>query len=182
MNSRFLLPAALGLGLLAMNCAGPSASGAAESREVGEYPDWSQALPSREGFIIGVGRSKKQNPRIAKQVAAQNARTEIATSIKDQVESLITAFMLESGLGERTGALEFSRAVSAGVSRASLNGAMIKDTFLAKDGTYFILMEYSLESARRAAIDSARHEAAVWNDFKADRGFEALEKELAKLR
>ena len=59
---------------------------------------------------------------------------------------------------------------------------MIKETFIAKDGTYFVLVEYSLDEARRAAIESARQEEALWNEFKAEQGFEALERELEKLR
>ena len=55
-------------------------------------------------------------------------------------------------------------------------------SFLAKDGTYFVLMEYSLDNARRAAIESARQEEAAWSEFNASKGFDALEAELAKLR
>ena len=45
-----------------------------------------------------------------------------------------------------------------------------------------MLLEYSLDNARRAAIESARREEAAWSEFNASQGFDALEKELAKLR
>ena len=87
-----------------------------------------------------------------------------------------------SGVGERDEGLGFSKGVRKGVTDATLPGAMIKETFLARDGTYFVLVEYSLDRARRAAIESARQEEALWNEFKAEQGFEALERELDKLR
>jgi hypothetical protein len=90
--------------------------------------------------------------------------------------------MQESGVGERAQALEFTSAVSKGVTDATLTGAIIKDAYLAKDGTYFILVGYSLDQARRQAIETARQEEALYNEFKAEQGFDALEAELAKLR
>jgi hypothetical protein len=59
---------------------------------------------------------------------------------------------------------------------------LIKEAYLAKDGTYFILVEYSLDEARRNAIEAARQEEALFNEFKADQGFGDLEAELAKMR
>jgi len=83
---------------------------------------------------------------------------------------------------ETAEALEFTSTVSKGVTDATLTGAMIIETYQAKDGTYFVLVEYSLEQARRAAIDTARREEALWNEFKADQGFDDLERELRNLR
>ena len=95
---------------------------------------------------------------------------------------MVKDFMQESGIGDRSEALEFTQAVSKGVTEATLTGSVIKEVFVGKDGTYFVLVEYSLEQAKRAAIDSARQEEALWNEFKADQAFEALEQEFEKLR
>ena len=182
MKTKLILPAVLSLGLILTACAGPTVSGTTESRESRDAPDWAMNRPSVEGFIFGVGQAKKQNPSLAKKVAAQRARDEIAASIKVKIESLVKDFMQESGVGQQAGALEFTQSVSKGVTDAMLTGAMIKEAYLAKDGTYFVLLEYSLDNARRAAIESARREEAAWGEFNASQGFDALEKELAKLR
>jgi hypothetical protein len=138
--------------------------------------------PAVEGMVYGVGQAKKQNPSLAQKVAAQRARDEIAASVRIQVESLVKDFMQESGVGERAEALEFTQAVSKGVTDATLTGAIIKEMYQAKDETWFVLVEYSLDQARRAAIETARQEEALWNEFKAEQGFDALERELEKLR
>lgn len=171
-----------GLLLVLVGCAGKMESGTTEARESRDMPKWSLERPAVEGIIYGVGQAKKQNPSLAKKVAAQRARDEVAAAVKIQVESLVKDFMQESGIGERAEALEFTQAVSKGVTDATLTGAVIKETYLAKDGTYFVMVEYSLDQARRAAIESARQEEALWNEFKAEQGFEALERELEKLK
>ncbi len=163
-------------------CAGPRVSGTTEERGSRDMPEWALKPPAVEGMLYGVGQAKKQNPSLSKTVAAQRARVEIAATIKIKVERLVKDFMQESGVGQRAQALEFTSAVSKGVTDATLTGAMIKETYLAKDGTYFILVEYSLDEARRQAIETARQEEALYNEFKADQGFDALEAELAKLK
>lgn len=180
---RIFIMTALGGALLTLvACAGKMESGTTEARESRDMPEWSLNRPAMEGMIYGVGQAKKQNPSLAKNVAAQRARDEVAAAVNIRVESLVKDFMQESGVGERAEALEFTQSVGKGVTDATLTGAMIKETYLAKDGTYFVLVEYSLDQARRAAIEAARQEEALWNEFKADQSFDALEEELAKLR
>ncbi len=168
--------------LILTGCAGKMESGTTEARDSRDMPAWSLERPAAEGMIYGVGQAKKQNPSLAKKVAAQRARDEVAAAVKVKIESLVKDFMQESGIGERAEALEFTQAVSKGVTDATLTGAIIKETYLGKDGTYFVLVEYSLDQARRAAIETARQEEALWNEFKAEQGFEALELELDKLK
>lgn len=171
-----------GMILVFVGCAGKMESGSTESRESRDMPEWSLVPPAVEGYIYGVGQAKKQNPSLAKKVASQRARDEIAAAVKIKVESIVKDFMQESGIGDRSEALEFTQAVIKGVTEATLTGSVIKEVFVGKDGTYFVLVEYSLEQAKRAAIDSARQEEALWNEFKADQAFEALEQEFEKLR
>ncbi len=169
--------------LILAACAGRTIeSGTSEERESRDMPDWAMERPVVEGFVYGVGQATMQNPSLAKTVAAQRAREEVAAAMNIKVETLVKDFMQESGVGERAEALGFAQSVSKGVTDATLNGAMIKETYLGRDGTYFVLVEYSLDDARQAALDSARQEEALWNEFKADQGFEALEREISRLR
>ena len=175
-----LMLVAVALGLAA--CAAPKVSGTTEERETRDIPEWSMVRPTAEGYIYGVGQAKKQNPSLAKTVAAQRAREEVAAALSTKVESLVKDFMEESGVGDRARALEFTQVVSKGVTDATLNGALIKEVYQAKDGTFFVMVEYSLDDAHRAALETARAEEALFNEFKAEQGFEDLERELAKLR
>jgi len=115
-----MLAALGGLLLTLAGCAGKLTSGTTEARESRDMPKWSLERPVAEGIIYGVGQAKKQNPSLAKTVAAQRAREEVAAAVKIKVESLVKDFMQESGVGERAGALEFTQAVSKGVTDATL--------------------------------------------------------------
>ena len=52
---------------------------------------------------------------------------------------------------------------------------------MAKDGTFYVLVEYALQNAVDASVSEARNQEALYNEFKARQGFEALEKELNSL-
>ena len=172
----FLILVALGSGLLLLaGCAGKIESGTTEARASRDIPKWALERPVVEGMLYGVGQARKQNPSLAKKVAALRAREEIAAAVKVKVESLMKDFMQESGVGERAQALEFTSAVSKGVTDATLTGSMIKEAYLAKDGTYFIMVEYSLDEVRRNAIAIARQVEALNNEFGAKQAFESLE-------
>ncbi|MFC1747046.1 LPP20 family lipoprotein [Candidatus Neomarinimicrobiota bacterium] len=171
------------LAIVSAGCAGGGLqSGSTEARESDDIPAWALTPPREEGMIYGVGQAKQQNPSLARRVAAQRAREEVATSVESQVQALIRDYLQNSGVGERAEALEFSQAVSKGVTDATLTGAMIREAYIAQDGTYFILVEYSLDQARMQAMETARQEEALWNEFKANQGFDELERELEKLR
>jgi bifunctional DNA-binding transcriptional regulator/antitoxin component of YhaV-PrlF toxin-antitoxin module len=67
------------------------------------------------------------------------------------------------------------------VTNNSLQGSAIKEAYVAKDGTIYILVEYSLNSVRQNALDAAKKEEALYNEFKANQGFDALEKAISDL-
>ena len=47
---------------------------------------------------------------------------------------------------------------------------------MGKDGTFYVLVSYSLANAIDASINEANKEEALYNEFKARQGFDALEK------
>ena len=95
---------------------------------------------------------------------------------------MLKDFMQESGVGDNAQALEFSEAVTKQVTDNSLQGAVIKEAYAAKDGTIFILVEYSLDSVRKDAVNAATREEALYNEFKAQQSFNELEKSLQNMK
>ena len=90
--------------------------------------------------------------------------------------------MQASGIGDNASAVEFNESVSKHVAQVSMKGCVVSKTFIAKDGTIYVLVEYPIGSAREEAINKAKDELdkqeALYNEFKARQGFDALEKEL----
>ena len=137
--------------------------------------------PTAEDAFYGVGTAKKQNPSLAKKTATARARDEIAQAVDVKVSTMIKDFMQESGVGENAQALEFTESVSKQVASQALAGSTILRTEVGKDGTFYVLVSYSLASAIDASINEAKKEEVLYNEFKARQGFDALEKELGKL-
>jgi len=167
--------------LILVACAG-TGSGSTEERGSSDAPSWFLMPPTAENALYGVGQAKKQNPSLAKQTATARARTEISQAVNVKVTSMLKDFMQESGVGDNAQALEFSEAVTKQVTDNSLEGAVIKEAYAAKDGTIFILVEYSLDSVRKDAVNAAKREEALYNEFKAQQSFNELEKSLQNMK
>jgi len=144
-------------------------------------PDWYLNPPSSSEFYYGVGMAKKQNPSLAKKVAANRARSEISQSVNAKVSSLIKDFMQESGIGETAQALEFNESVSKSVSDNTLTNNTIKEVFNADDGTIYVLIEMPKKAVIEQSLNAAKKEQALFNEFKASQGFQELEKALSNM-
>ncbi len=144
-------------------------------------PSWFLNPPSSSDFYYGVGSAKKQNPSLAKKVASTRARAEISEAVKTKVSSLISDFMQESGIGETAQATEFTESVSKSVSDNVLSNNTIKEVFSAPDGTIYIMVEMPKDAIKEASLNSARKEQALFNQFKAEQGFDKLEAALSDL-
>jgi len=158
--------------ILFVGCAAPS-----NSLNTKDMPDWFLIPKTAEDAWYGVGMSKKKNPQLAKTAATALARTEISERIEVKVQSMVKNFMQESGVGETAQALEFTEAVTKQVSNNSMNGARVAEVYPAKDGTMYVLVEYSLEQVKNAALSAAKNanrEEALYNEFKASQAFDEL--------
>lgn len=160
---------------------GSSRSGSTEETGMKDVPEWFLNPPEAEDAIYGVGMAKKQNPSLARKASIARARDEIASQVQTKVQSMLKDFMQESGIGENAQALEFTQSVSKQVTDMSLQGSKVKEVYPAKDGTFYALVEYPLASLRQSTLSEAQKEEALYNEFKAQQGFDALEKEIQKM-
>ncbi|MFQ6607935.1 MAG: LPP20 family lipoprotein [Fidelibacterota bacterium] len=169
--------------LILAGCGGPkSSSGSTEAGSFGDAPKWFMNPPKSKDKIYAVGAAKKQNPSLALNAATQRARDEIARSITVKVQNMMKDFMQESGVGENAQALEFSESVSKQVANVSLSGSVRTKTATGKDGTIYVLVEYPLDGVRQAALDEAKKQEALYNEFKANQGFKELEEAIRNLK
>ena len=179
MKKLFLICSTLVIALFTA-CAGPG-SGSTEERGSSDMPDWFLVPPTAEDALYGVGQAKKQNPSLAKQAATARARNEISQAVNVKVSGMLKDFMQESGVGDNAQALEFTESVTKQVTANALKGSIVTEAYVAKDGTMFVLVEYPLVSMRQDALNAAKKEEALYNEFKAQQGFDALEQEIDKL-
>ena len=159
-----------------------SRSGSTEESAMRDVPEWFLQQPQAEDAIYGVGMAKKQNPNLARQTAVARARAEVAMQVETKVSSMLKDFMQESGVGENAQSLEFTQSVSKQVSDRSLRGCRVKQVYPSKDGTIYALVAYPLQALKDATLTEAQKQEAAYNEFKAQQGFEALQKEIENLK
>lgn len=145
-------------------------------------PDWYTEPPQTNDVFYGVGDAKRPQQALSKKVATARARDEVAQAVEVKVSTMLKDFMQSSGIGENASALEFNESVSKHVAQVSMQGCIISETFIAKDGTVYVMVQYPIKQAKEETLKKAKEEIknheALFNEFKARQGFEALEKEL----
>ena len=162
--------------LLVSACAGPGTrSGSTEQRQSSDKPSWALVPPTAKDTFYAVGQAKKQNPSLASKTATGRARAEISSAVEIRVTAMLKDFLEESGVGETAEALEFSQAVTKQVSANALQGSVIKEAFEAKDGTVFILVEYSISQLKDTALNVANRQEALYNKLQASSAFKEME-------
>lgn len=169
------------IGLILGSCAGTKRSGSTEESPMTDMPEWALVRPEAEDALYGVASAKKQNPALATRTATARARAEVADAVTSKVSAMMKDFMQESGLGDNAQAIEFSESVIKQVSSVSLKGCKVKEVYPAKDGTIYVLVEYPLNGVRDSALQEARKREALYNEFKAQKGFEELEEAIKNL-
>ena len=145
-------------------------------------PSWAMNVPTKDGYLYGIGSTKKQSPQLARTAAIGLARDEIARSLDLKVSSMFKNFMQESGLGENAQALEFTESVTKQVSSTTLNATIVKEVEVMRDGTVWALVELNLDDVRNAASENAKKQEALYNEFKAEQSFDELMKAINDLK
>lgn len=163
-----------------LSCASGTKSGSTEET-MSDMPEWFINREISEDIYYGMGMAKKQNPSLGLKAATARARDDIAQQISVKVENLMKDFMQESGVGENAQSLEFTSSVSKQVVSKTLKGSSPDKQVRAKDGTWYVRIRYSKADARNAVLEAANREAALFNEFKAQQGFDDLEKAIEKL-
>ncbi len=183
-QSKRIFAVAMGLMFLItlnlQNCAS-SRSGSSEESNLPDAPEWFLVQPQAEDAIYGVGMAKKQNPSLARNTAIARARDDVAGQVEVKVSNMLKDFMQESGVGENAQALEFTQSVSKQVTDISLQGCQVLEVYPGRDGTFYALVEYPLDALRQSTLTEAQKEEALYNEFKAQQGFEALQQEIENL-
>jgi hypothetical protein len=176
-------------GLLIMACAtkpGPQPVGPAEQAQC--IPEWEVNPPSAEDGLYGSGLAKMQMASLSKKTADQRARDEVVMAIRVKVQTMMKDFMQQSGIGEQAQSLQFSESVSKAIASHVLYGCKIVKRQVCPDGTWHSLALWPIggEDELKKEINNqtkklVKNEQALYNEFKAKKGFEELQKELDKL-
>ena len=150
-------------------------------------PDWFLEPPTAEDAIYGVGVAKMQNLSLAKKTAEARARDDIAFTIKTKVGAMMKDFMQQAGIGDDAQSLQLSQSVSKQIASVVLQGCKITKRKSCPEGMYSLAQWSAGQSQmiKQMVADQTKklvkNEYALYNEFKAKQGFDALQQELDKL-
>ena len=177
MNKKYLYNTLLvaTLSLFVFNCASSGYG------DVKKGPKWYTSRQTSPDYYYGFGMAKKANPSLALRVATARAREEVASQISVKVESMIEDVMESSGIGESEQSINFSSYVSKQIVSKTLEGTVTEKSDQSNDGTYYVMVSYSIKNAKNAILEAANREEALFNEFKAKQGLDRLENAVNRL-
>ena len=177
MNNKIMV-SVFGLLLLA-GCAG------SKSASKSDVPDWYLNPPKYEDRFVGVGDALRPQLSLSKTVATARAKAEVSRALETKMNTMVKSYLQASGLGADASALEFTEDVTKSVSSTTLKGCIIDKTEI-KKGRVFVMVTYDATEARMQAKEATRNAAkkqeALYNEFKASQGFDALDKEIEGMK
>ncbi len=149
-------------------------------------PNWVCDAPV-EGMTVGaVGSAQKSAAGVSfmKQMAATDARVQLAQSMKAQVQNMIKQYVETTGAADQETVDRVNTSVTKQITDQTLQGTKIFRSITAPDGTMFVLVgldEMSTQKLTEAAIKTSMdNDRAAWQQFRAKKGQDELAAEIAK--
>jgi hypothetical protein len=140
-----------------------------------------------EGMSVGaVGSAQRSDAGIAfmKQMAATEARVQLAQNMKVQVQNMIKQYAETTGAGSQETVDRVNTSVTKQITDQTLQGTKIFRSIQAPDGTLYVLVGLDEAAAQKltetAVKTSMNNDRAAWQQFKAQKGQDELAAEIAK--
>lgn len=140
-----------------------------------------------EGMSVGaVGSAPRSDAGIAfmKQMAATEARVQLAQNMKVQVQNMIKQYAETTGAGSKETVDRVNTSVTKQITDQTLQGTKIFRSIQAPDGTMYVLVGLDENAAQKltetAVKTSMGNDQAAWQQFKAQKGQDELAADIAK--
>lgn len=140
-----------------------------------------------EGMSVGaVGSAAKSDAGVSfmKQMAATDARVQLAQNMKVQVQNMIKQYAETTGAGSAETVDRVNTSVTKQITDQTLQGTKVFRSITAPDGTMFVLVGLDEAAAQKltesAVKTSMNNDRAAWQQFKAQKGQDELAADIAK--
>lgn len=149
-------------------------------------PGWVCDEPVEGASVTAVGSAQKSQAGVAfmKQMAAADARVQLAQMMRIQVTNMIKQYAETTGAANQATVDQVNSSVTKQITNESLVGTRLLRSITASDGTLYVLVGLDQASAQQiaeAAIKtSLNNDRAVWQQFRAQKGQDELAADIAK--
>ena len=149
-------------------------------------PGWVCDEPVEGASVTAVGSAPKSQAGIAfmKQMAAADARVQLAQMMRIQVTNMIKQYAETTGAANQATVDQVNSSVTKQITNESLVGTRLVRSITASDGTLYVLVgldEASVQKITEAAVKtSLNNDRAAWQQFRAQKGQDELAADIAK--
>lgn len=171
-----LVIAAVAILSLVIGCASTS-SGVTSTGVPTDLPDFMLKPPKNRDALYGIGQAKSADSAMALTTAKNRALVSLAQQINVNVQNMFTDFTQTAGVAGSEQILQFQQNVTRNLTQAKLSGAQIEEQYIAKDGTWFVLMSLNIgdaKSAVQASVNAAADQNAAYAAYKAEKAVAAM--------
>lgn len=150
-------------------------------------PSW-VLMPMVEGTVSEVGSAKRNAASdigFQRNEAMADARDNLARQIESKVSNMFKSYKATTGSGE-SGTFDASvENVSKQIASQTLRGTVVKNTWISRTGTLYVLMAIDTQSVanmmEKSIKTTFKNDKALYQKFLASKAQGELEQELEKL-
>ena len=186
----FTLILCLGAGLIFLGCGGGGTKVGSMTQDTSEgtrevsilepHPD------GTDGFLYTVGIAQSRNLSMARSMATQRARANMALKAKTQVTALSKDFQQQLGAGEKAKVNAAFSQVSEGLADETLKGTTIITTKATEaNGMYDVQLMLGMPikaNIENPLVDEIGQDEALYQEFQAWKGHSELAEKVKDLR
>jgi uncharacterized protein YeaO (DUF488 family) len=165
----------------AAECVFPDASDASA-------PGWVCDLPVEGVAVSAVGVAEKSaaGHSFMKNMAATDARVQLAQRMQVHVQNMVKQYAETTGAADTETVDKVNTSVTKQITDQSLIGTKIYKTRTSPNGALYVLVGMDAESVATATQNALRtsmnNDAALWQQFKAQKGQEELAASIAEMK
>lgn len=153
-----------------------------------EAPLWVCDAPidGVELSAVGYANKSKAGNSFMKQMAASDARVQLAAIFKTRVQNMIKQYAETTGSADSETVNMVNTSVSKLITNETLVGSRIFRTRTSPTGGLFVLIGLDTANVQQAAKDSIQtsmnNDQALWQEFKAKKAQDELALEISKMK
>ncbi|MFA6013786.1 MAG: LPP20 family lipoprotein [Gallionellaceae bacterium] len=184
-NIAFLV-SVIALGLVACGSEPVKVAAPAECNKFAGAPGWVCDEPVEGVAVAAVGVAEKSaaGEAFMKQMAATDARVQLAQQMQIQVQNMVKQFIQTTGAGSQESVDKAMTSVSKQITNETLVGSKVYKSTSSPDGKLYVLV--GIDETNKANIvktavkNSMNNDNALWQQFQAGKAQDELAAEIAK--
>ena len=153
-----------------------------------EAPGWicDQPVEGVEVSAVGVAEKSAAGHSFMKNMAATDARVQLAQAMKVHVQNMVKQYAETTGAADSETVDKVNTSVTKQITDETLVGTKIFKTRTSPNGALYVLLGMDtsvVEKATENALKtSMNNDKALWQQFKAKKGQDELAAEIAKMK